>query len=95
MSPEILNKQPYNMSSDLWALGCTLYEICELERPFDGVTNEEVQNKILNAEPARINERYSDGLWYIIKNLLQKNPRERIILTDILRSEIITENAKK
>ena len=95
MSPEILNKQPYDMSCDLWALGCVLYEICELERPFEGATNEEVQDKILNTEPARINKRYSKGLWFIVRNLLQKDPENRIILTDILHLEIITENAKK
>lgn len=28
LSPEVCNNQPYGFSSDLWALGCILYEMC-------------------------------------------------------------------
>ena len=41
-SPELIEGLPYDMSTDIWSLGCLLYEICELERPFNGVKNAEI-----------------------------------------------------
>jgi len=34
MSPELCNGQPYDEKSDMWALGCILYELVTLERAF-------------------------------------------------------------
>jgi len=36
MSPEIWANRPYDASCDLWALGCTLYELAALRPPFLG-----------------------------------------------------------
>ena len=33
-SPEVWKDQPYDKSSDIWSLGCVLYEICSLKPPF-------------------------------------------------------------
>ena len=30
LSPEICEEKPYNTKSDIWALGCVLYELCTL-----------------------------------------------------------------
>lgn len=34
MAPEILSDQKYSFESDIWALGCILYELCMLRNPF-------------------------------------------------------------
>jgi NIMA (never in mitosis gene a)-related kinase len=34
MSPEMYENKPYTHKSDIWALGCILYELCTLERAF-------------------------------------------------------------
>ncbi|KAJ3276553.1 Serine/threonine-protein kinase Nek2 [Terramyces sp. JEL0728] len=31
MSPELVDELPYNAKSDVWALGCLIYELCALE----------------------------------------------------------------
>jgi NIMA (never in mitosis gene a)-related kinase len=38
LSPEICEDRPYNRKSDVWALGCVLYELCTLRRAFDGMS---------------------------------------------------------
>ncbi len=36
MSPEIWARRPYNWSTDIWSLGCLIYELCALRPPFLG-----------------------------------------------------------
>ena len=36
MSPEVLKHDGYNIKSDIWSLGCVLYELCTLEHAFQG-----------------------------------------------------------
>ena len=33
-SPEVWKDQPYDHKSDIWSMGCVLYEICTLKPPF-------------------------------------------------------------
>ena len=35
LSPELCEEKPYNHKSDIWSLGCVLYEMCTLKHPFD------------------------------------------------------------
>ena len=35
LSPELCEEKPYNEKSDIWSLGCILYELCSLKHPFD------------------------------------------------------------
>ena len=36
MSPEVCQRKPYNYTSDVWSLGCILYEMCTLQHAFSG-----------------------------------------------------------
>ena len=35
LSPELCEDKPYNTKSDVWALGCVLYELATLQHAFD------------------------------------------------------------
>ena len=38
VSPELVSEAGYSYKSDVWALGCILYELCYLRKAFDGKT---------------------------------------------------------
>ena len=35
LSPELCEEKPYNHKSDIWSLGCVLYELCTMRHPFE------------------------------------------------------------
>ena len=47
MSPEVCQDVPYNMKSDMWALGCVLYELCALRPAFGGTNLISIVTKIV------------------------------------------------
>ena len=36
LAPEICNSQSYTNKVDIWMLGCTIHELCSLQKPFNG-----------------------------------------------------------
>ena len=62
-SPEVLMNEPYNQKTDVWALGCILYEICTRRKAFDGVSDENLKSKIATFPHPQIPiEKYSNEL---------------------------------
>ena len=47
MSPELWKNKPYNDKSDVWAMGCLLYEMAELKPPFDGANMKGLARKVM------------------------------------------------
>ena len=96
LSPEICMEKPYNDKSDIWAIGCILYELCTYNYPFNAKSQGALLLKILNNEPEKIdNNYYSKDLQNMINLLLNKNYELRPGCSDILQMKIILEKAKK
>ena len=43
ISPELCEGKPYNQKSDIWALGCVLYELASLKRAFEAAVSKQPQ----------------------------------------------------
>ena len=67
MAPEIINEKDYDERSDIWSLGCLLYELASLKPPFDASNAIALGIKINGGKFDRIPSRYSNGLFDAIK----------------------------
>ena len=88
-SPEVWMNKPYSFKSDLWSAGCVIYEMCELRTPFKGKDMDELFVNICLNKLERINKKYSDELWFIIKKLLEVNVEKRFDCSQFLQSDIV------
>jgi serine/threonine protein kinase len=89
LSPEICEDKSYDESSDIWSLGCILYEILTLQKAFNSNSQIGLIKKIIKGKyepiPKNIFEIYSKDLIYLIDKLLVKKPNERMRTDEILR----------
>eukprot|EP00753_Platysulcus_tardus_P006157 PLAT14004.2.p1 GENE.PLAT14004.2~~PLAT14004.2.p1 ORF type:complete len:852 (+),score=324.25 PLAT14004.2:327-2558(+) len=92
MSPELCEDAPYNNKSDMWALGCVLYELTTLTRAFEGRNIGALVLKIISGRYPPIPDRYSTHLAQLVDALLQKDPAERPDAVDLLRIPFVSEH---
>jgi NIMA (never in mitosis gene a)-related kinase len=95
LSPELCEEKPYNDKSDIWALGCILYELCTYKHPFNAKSQGGLILKILESEPEPIGNNYSNDLQKIINNIFEKKMEKRPSCQDILKNNKIIEKAKR
>ena len=62
-SPEVWKGHPYNFKSDIWSLGCVIYEICSLRPPFDINNQSKLKKQILTGDYKSIPSHYSVELY--------------------------------
>jgi serine/threonine protein kinase len=84
MSPEQIEELEYNEKSDIWSLGCFLYEISSLTPPFEASNHLSLANKIKLGKFDRIPTRYSEELFRIINWMLNVEPSKRPTLADLI-----------
>ncbi|NXG46139.1 NEK11 kinase, partial [Psilopogon haemacephalus] len=94
MSPEALQHQGYDTKSDIWSLGCILYEMCCLTHAFAGHSFLSVVLKVVEGSSPSLPEPYPRQLNSLLCSMLSKNPALRPAAADILKSPYIEEQLK-
>ena len=84
ISPELCEGKPYNTKSDVWALGCVLYELCALKRAFEAPTLPALIMKIMRGVISPIPGQYSAGARQLLSSLLSVEPTKRPSLAEIM-----------
>ncbi|XP_051468054.1 serine/threonine-protein kinase Nek11 isoform X4 [Apus apus] len=94
MSPEALKHQGYNTKSDIWSLGCILYEMCCMSHAFTGHNFLSVVLKIVEGDTPSLPDRYPRKLNAVLCSMLNKNPLLRPAAAEILKIPYIDEQLK-
>ena len=77
MSPEICGAERYTLHSDIWSLGCIMYELCARATPFNAKTHFHLVQKIKDGRVEALPNHYSQELRSTIQNCLKTNPTHR------------------
>ncbi|NWY66025.1 NEK3 kinase, partial [Erithacus rubecula] len=92
--PEIWESLPYNNKSDIWSLGCILYELCTLKHPFQAKSWKHLILKICKGSYDPLPSHYSYELHYLIKQMFKRNPQNRPSASTILARGCLTKLVK-
>lgn len=90
MPPEIWKNKPYSFSSDIWALGCLLYEMATFSVPFEARSMNELRYKVLKGTFPAVPGTYSKELANMVRDCLDQTPERRPTVERMLASPIIT-----
>ncbi|XP_078000688.1 serine/threonine-protein kinase Nek2-like [Glandiceps talaboti] len=95
MSPEQVNHLSYNDKSDIWSLGCLLYEICALSPPFTALNQRALSERIREGKFRRIPSQYGNELNGIISDMLKVNDVMRPSIEELLRLPALSSKQKE
>ena len=88
ISPEMCEGKVYDEKSDIWALGCILYEMAALQKTFEGSNLPALVNKIMKGQFAPIRGNYTPLFKQLVRDLLQRDPEFRPSATELLLSKL-------
>lgn len=85
-SPEVWKDKPYDSKSDIWSLGCVIYEMTTLKPPFRAEDMDGLYKKVIKGAYSKIGDNFSKQLGQVIKAMLQVNPSNRPDASQLLNS---------
>uniref|UniRef100_S4RQ96 non-specific serine/threonine protein kinase n=1 Tax=Petromyzon marinus TaxID=7757 RepID=S4RQ96_PETMA len=95
LSPEICENKPYNHKSDMWALGCVLYEMCTLRHAFEAGNMKNLVLKIIRGSFPPVSAHYSSELRSTLSGLLRRDPRARPPVAVLLSRPLLMARAQR
>eukprot|EP00672_Neobodo_designis_P007696 CAMPEP_0174859628 /NCGR_PEP_ID=MMETSP1114-20130205/46967_1 /TAXON_ID=312471 /ORGANISM="Neobodo designis, Strain CCAP 1951/1" /LENGTH=342 /DNA_ID=CAMNT_0016094585 /DNA_START=78 /DNA_END=1103 /DNA_ORIENTATION=+ len=85
-SPELCLNKPYNSKTDIWSLGCILYEMATTRHAFDAQNMKALVARILKGNYNPISSRYGADLQKLIDQMLQQKADRRLDIDGVLSS---------
>jgi NIMA (never in mitosis gene a)-related kinase len=95
LSPEICQGEKYNYKTDIWMLGCVVYELCSLKKPFTADNLVILMKNIVTEEVPPIPSHYSEDMRAIVKLLMKKDQNERPFIREVLEHDIVQKKMKE
>ena len=87
MSPEVLRGDGYDFKSDIWSLGCMLYELAMLKSPFksEGLNLYSLFQKISQGDFQPLPENYSEDLRSLTYSMISTDAKDRPDISDVCK----------
>ena len=97
MSPEIFSNQPYGQKSDIWALGCCVYEMATLEHAFTAGDISSLVLKVVRGQTPTIPSAnvYSEDLIRLINSMLDKDANNRPSAKQIVQNPYVKQHISR
>jgi NIMA (never in mitosis gene a)-related kinase len=95
LSPEICQEKPYSFGSDVWALGCVVYECCALRVPFDAQNIQMLVQKITRGPLPQVPAHYTQELRQLCGDLLHRDQTQRPTATDIIQRRFVQDEIRR
>ncbi|CAG9333616.1 unnamed protein product [Blepharisma stoltei] len=89
-SPEVWKDAPYDIKSDIWSLGCVIYEAITLKPPFQAEDMQGLYKKVIKGDYHPIPRGFSQDLANVISQLIQVDPKLRPSCSQILMMPAVT-----
>lgn len=83
-SPEVWEERPIDIKSDIWSLGCVIYEAAALKPPFHAPSMESLYTKVMSGRYQPLPVVYSEDLHRAVAAMLHLDPVRRPSCTDLL-----------
>ncbi len=93
-SPEVWQDKPYDQKSDMWSLGCVLYELTTLKPPFRADDMKNLYRRIVKGIYPPIAAHFSVDLDKVISSLLQVSPYLRPTCLNLLDTPMVNKRSK-
>ena len=93
VSPELWKNKPYNSKSDVWALGCLLYEMLALRPPFESDNIASLVLKIIRGRYEPVCPTYSCDVTWLVARCLSHDPEGRPSAEQLLHIPTIRRRA--
>ncbi|XP_061733864.1 serine/threonine-protein kinase Nek3 isoform X3 [Nerophis ophidion] len=90
VAPEIWENKPYNNKSDVWSLGCVLYELCTLRHPFQAPSWKSLILKVCRGSYPPPPRHLPPELQLLLRDVFKTDPKERPSLRTILTTHRVS-----
>ncbi|ELT98381.1 hypothetical protein CAPTEDRAFT_123865 [Capitella teleta] len=94
MSPELIKGNQYNHKSDMWAVGCVLYELLTRCKVFDATNPLKLASDIVQGDYEEVSADYSEGIRTLVSDMLSKASEKRPTAEEALLTPVIAAKAK-
>ncbi|XP_066483461.1 serine/threonine-protein kinase Nek9 isoform X2 [Tiliqua scincoides] len=97
MSPELCQGVKYNFKSDIWAVGCVIFELLTLKRTFDATNPLNLCVKIVQGNRAMEVDSsvYSLDLIQVVHSCLDQDPEKRPTADELLESPLLSKRRRE
>jgi NIMA (never in mitosis gene a)-related kinase len=94
-SPEICHEKLYSFASDIWALGCILYELAALRVPFEAQNIPSLAKKIMRQPVPLLPHSFSREVNHLCHDLLCRDHSQRPTASELIKRPMIQAEMRK